>query len=114
GLPHRQVPGGSGHPEPQAGPRDRCARQVRAGEELPRCRRRRGRPADGVDGRVQPRGSEPTMLRRNVSESDSWSYARIYDWLKPGELLEDAPEEWAEDWSTARADSFTIPRGHSR
>ena len=65
-------------------------------------------------GASSPEDLEPTMLRRNVSESDSWSYARIYDWLKPGELLEDAPEEWAEDWSTARADSFTIPHGHSR
>ena len=54
------------------------------------------------------------MLRRNVSASESWSYARIYDWLKPGELLDDTPSSWSDDWATASADTFTIPRGHSR
>ena len=65
-------------------------------------------------GASGPDELEPTMLRRNVSASDSWSYARLYDWLKPGELLEDPPTEWADDWATARADTFTIPHGHSR
>ena len=65
-------------------------------------------------GAAAPDELEPTMLRRNVSASESWSYARLYDWLKPGELLDDTPSEWADDWATARADTFTIPRGHSR
>src|SRR5699024_3679380 len=43
-------------------------------------------------GASSPEDLEPTMLRRHVSESDSW----------------------AEQWPTARADSVTIPHGHSR
>lgn len=65
-------------------------------------------------GAAHPDDLEPTMLRRNISVSESWSYARLYDWLKPEELLDGAPDGWAADWETARADSFTIPRGHSR
>ncbi|GAA1544508.1 FMN-binding glutamate synthase family protein [Brevibacterium picturae] len=65
-------------------------------------------------GAAHPDDLEPTMLRRNISVSESWSYARLYNWLKPNELINDAPEDWAADWETARADSFTIPRGHSR
>ncbi|WP_193078581.1 FMN-binding glutamate synthase family protein [Brevibacterium aurantiacum] len=65
-------------------------------------------------GVSHPDELEPTMLRRNISESESWSYARIYDWLDSGELLNGAAADWASDWKTAQADSFTIPHGHSR
>ncbi|HCG55923.1 MULTISPECIES: FMN-binding glutamate synthase family protein [Brevibacterium] len=65
-------------------------------------------------GATHPDELEPTMLRRNVSASESWSYARLYDWLKPGKLLDGAPDDWADDWETAQADSFAIPHGHSR
>ncbi|MGO3894338.1 FMN-binding glutamate synthase family protein [Brevibacterium aurantiacum] len=65
-------------------------------------------------GVAHPDELEPTMLRRNVSESGSWSYARLYDWLKPGELLSGAPDDWAADWETAQVDSFAIPHGRSR
>lgn len=65
-------------------------------------------------GAAHPDDLEPTMLRRNVSASESWSYARLYDWLKLGQLLNGAPDDWAADWSAARADTFTIPRGQSR
>ena len=41
-------------------------------------------------GAAEPSELEPTMLRRNLSPSESWSYARLYDWLEPGELLGDA------------------------
>lgn len=65
-------------------------------------------------GAAGPDELEPTMLRRNVSRSDSWSYARLYEWLEPGQLLNGAPKDWADDWASARADSFAIPHGHSR
>ncbi|KZE21618.1 FMN-binding glutamate synthase family protein [Brevibacterium casei] len=66
-------------------------------------------------GAAHPSELEPTMLRRNLSPSESWSYARLYDWLEPGELLRDTPpEDWAADWAAARADTFRISRGHSR
>ncbi len=66
-------------------------------------------------GAAHPSELEPTMPRRNLSPSESWSYARLYDWLEPGELLRDTPpEDWAADWAAARADTFRISRGHSR
>ena len=34
------------------------------------------------------------------------SYAEMYEWLAPGELLAEAPESWAADWSRADPDSF--------
>ena len=34
------------------------------------------------------------------------TYAEIYEWLMPGELLEDPPESWRSDWIEASADEF--------
>jgi hypothetical protein len=42
----------------------------------------------------------------NVSATDNWSYAALYDWLAPGQLLAEPPEDWAHDWATASADHF--------
>ncbi|MCW4457285.1 FMN-binding glutamate synthase family protein [Microbacterium sp. MPKO10] len=49
------------------------------------------------------------MLRRNVDVHESQSYEELYEWLRPGELLDSAPESWAADWNRARADSFPTP-----
>ncbi|WP_309132779.1 FMN-binding glutamate synthase family protein [Brevibacterium sp.] len=65
-------------------------------------------------GVTHPDQLEPTMLRRNVSPSESWSYAKLYEWLEPGELLNGAPSEWAADWKAARPDSFHLQYGESR
>jgi len=48
----------------------------------------------------------PAMLNRRVDGQRSRTYAEIYDWLMPGELLEDAPEAWRSDWIEASADEF--------
>jgi glutamate synthase domain-containing protein 2 len=48
----------------------------------------------------------PHMLMRRVDEATSRSYAEIYEWLRPGELLADPPEAWAADWARADPDSF--------
>ncbi|NHA69768.1 FMN-binding glutamate synthase family protein [Phycicoccus flavus] len=48
----------------------------------------------------------PFHLRRNITETEARSYAELYDWLEPGQLLQDAPESWAADWRLASADSF--------
>ena len=48
----------------------------------------------------------PHMLRRNLSGERNSSYAELYRWLEPGELLSEAPQEWAMDWKLADAHRF--------
>lgn len=50
----------------------------------------------------------PTMLMRTVGPNQSKSYAEIYEWLRPGQLLTGPPESWAEDWAVARSDAFVL------
>lgn len=50
----------------------------------------------------------PQMLRRRVDELSTRSYAELFTGLKPHQLLEDPPADWAEDWNTADADHFGI------
>jgi hypothetical protein len=46
------------------------------------------------------------MLMRRVDETTTKSYADLYEWLEPGELLDGARESWAADWQRANPDSF--------
>ena len=48
----------------------------------------------------------PHQLRRNVSEVENHSYAELYEWLEPGELLSDPRPTWRADWLAASADHF--------
>jgi glutamate synthase domain-containing protein 2 len=57
-------------------------------------------------GLTDPAQLNPAMLRRVISPDVSASYAEIYDWLRPGELLEDPRTAWAEDWDLASPDRF--------
>ena len=57
-------------------------------------------------GVTDPADLSPDMLRRNVSPTDSRSYANIYEWLRPDQLLEDPPSSWAPDWKAASPDTF--------
>lgn len=57
-------------------------------------------------GVTDPTDLRPWMLRRNVTETESASYAEIFEWLEPGRLLAEPPPTWAADWNAARADSF--------
>jgi hypothetical protein len=49
---------------------------------------------------------QPSMLNRRVDNSYTRTYAEIYEWLMPGELLEDPPEAWLSDWIEASAEEF--------
>ncbi|AQT80253.1 FMN-binding glutamate synthase family protein [Mycolicibacterium litorale] len=49
---------------------------------------------------------EPSMLNRRIEGQRTRTYAEIYDWLMPGELLEDPPEDWRSDWIEASAEEF--------
>jgi glutamate synthase domain-containing protein 2 len=48
----------------------------------------------------------PSMLNRRIDCSHSRTYAEIYEWLMPGELLESPPETWLSDWIEASAEEF--------
>ncbi|TGD86241.1 FMN-binding glutamate synthase family protein [Mycolicibacterium sp. CH28] len=49
---------------------------------------------------------EPSMLNRRIDSHRTRTYAEIYEWLMPGELLEDPPETWRSDWIEACAEEF--------
>ncbi|MEW5812009.1 MAG: FMN-binding glutamate synthase family protein [Actinomycetota bacterium] len=48
----------------------------------------------------------PAMLNRRIEGQRTSTYAEIYEWLTPGELLDDPPQSWRSDWVTASADEF--------
>ncbi len=48
----------------------------------------------------------PSMLNRRIDSGHSRTYAEIYEWLMPGELLDSPPEAWLSDWIEASAEEF--------
>jgi hypothetical protein len=48
----------------------------------------------------------PSMLNRRVDSYRNRTYAEIYEWLMPGELLDSPPEAWLSDWIEASAEEF--------
>jgi glutamate synthase domain-containing protein 2 len=48
----------------------------------------------------------PHHLVRRVDHVTSRTYAELYDWLEPGELLHEPRESWQVDWARADPDSF--------
>jgi glutamate synthase domain-containing protein 2 len=54
-----------------------------------------------------PAELRPHMLHRRVDPVTVRSYAQLYDWLAPGQLLIEPPESWAADWKAADPDRFT-------
>jgi glutamate synthase domain-containing protein 2 len=59
-------------------------------------------------GVTDPSRLTPHMLMRRDVDSHSRSYAELYQWLEPGQLLSDPPEFWAADWARADPDSFAV------
>jgi len=50
---------------------------------------------------------DPSMLNRRIEGQRTRTYAELYEWLMPGELLEEpVPETWRSDWIEASADEF--------
>ena len=48
----------------------------------------------------------PHHLVRRVDHVTLGSYAELYEWLAPRQLLEEPPESWALDWERADPDTF--------
>jgi hypothetical protein len=61
-------------------------------------------------GLSDPAQLTPHMLVRRVDHSTVKSYAELYRWLAPGELLGEPPPGWDADWQLADPDSFAVPR----
>ena len=57
-------------------------------------------------GVSDPRDLTPELLQRNIERTEHRSYAELYEWLEPGELLSQPPESWVRDWTAADPTSF--------
>lgn len=57
-------------------------------------------------GLTGPEQLSTRMLRRRVNLQSTRSYAELFHWLRPNELLEDPPASWVEDWNEADSDHF--------
>ncbi len=57
-------------------------------------------------GAHSPAELRPEQLMRRVGHSDTRSYAQLFEWLEPGELLAQPPRLWAADWKAADPDTF--------
>jgi glutamate synthase domain-containing protein 2 len=55
-----------------------------------------------------PEDLRPHMLCRRTTPVSVRSYADLYEWLEPGQLLAEPPIRWAKDWAAADPDSFTM------
>lgn len=64
----------------------------------------------GSMGLHGPSEIEPWMLVRRVDEVTTSSFADLFEWLEPGELLASPRASWAADWQRADPDSFKIRR----
>jgi hypothetical protein len=61
--------------------------------------------AMGLEG---PRALGPAMVMRRVDHQAVRTFAELYDYLKPGQLLAEPPESWAADWNAADPDRFGL------
>ncbi|MFD6857580.1 FMN-binding glutamate synthase family protein [Rhodococcus sp. NPDC060090] len=57
-------------------------------------------------GVSDPSGLTPHMLHKKVGATEIRSYAELYEWLAPGELVAESPQSWAADWTAASPDTF--------
>ena len=53
-----------------------------------------------------PKQLRPEHLMRRLDHTTTRSYGELYEWLAPGQLLNDPPASWAEDWKAADAGTF--------
>ena len=95
--------------DPAARPRPRRRRQDRRASS---ASRRRPWPAPCRSWRrmgvTDPAQLRPHMLRRRIDPYTERSYAELYEWLEPGQLLAEPPASWAADWKAADPDRFTV------
>jgi hypothetical protein len=54
----------------------------------------------------EPADLGPHQLLRRTDPTTVRSYARLHEWLEPGELLTEPPASWEADWKAADPDAF--------
>ncbi|MFF0967888.1 FMN-binding glutamate synthase family protein [Streptomyces sp. NPDC003703] len=92
----------------------RRARALDVRDKTPRVRRFQEATVTGAleimasMGVTDPAGLRPHMLRQRIDPHTARSYAELYAWLEPGQLLDEPPEDWAADWRAADPDRFTV------
>jgi hypothetical protein len=59
-------------------------------------------------GVTAPSQLHPAQLRRRLDHTNTRSYAELFEWLSPGELLADPPQDWVQDWKDADPDRFQV------
>ena len=59
--------------------------------------------AMGLDA---PGQLDPSFLRRRIDPTTVRTYAELYEWLEPGELLDGPRRSWASDWAKATPGAF--------
>ncbi|GAA2015608.1 FMN-binding glutamate synthase family protein [Catenulispora yoronensis] len=57
-------------------------------------------------GMREPNELRPRHLLRRIDRNTVRTYAELFEWLEPGQLLGEAPESWAADWAAADPDRF--------
>jgi glutamate synthase domain-containing protein 2 len=57
-------------------------------------------------GLQSPADVGPHHLVRRIDHANCRSYAELYEWLAPGQLIAEPPALWATDWRRADPDSF--------
>jgi glutamate synthase domain-containing protein 2 len=53
-----------------------------------------------------PKDLCPEILMRRIDHVHSKTYAELYEWLRPGQLVNEPPAGWESDWRAASADTF--------
>jgi hypothetical protein len=62
---------------------------------------------DGAEGGTGA-APRPHMQCRRTDPVAAQTYADLYEWLAPGQLLAEPPRSWAVDWAQADPDRFTV------
>ena len=61
-----------------------------------------------------PEELHPAMLMRRIDHVHTASYADLYTWLEPSQLLDEPPADWLQDWRAAAPDTFLRVTGARR
>ncbi|MCH7790529.1 MAG: FMN-binding glutamate synthase family protein, partial [Acidobacteria bacterium] len=59
--------------------------------------------AMGLDS---PDQLDPSFLMKRIDPTTTRSYAELYEWLEPGELVDGARRSWADDWAKASPGAY--------
>jgi len=49
---------------------------------------------------------DPSFLSQRIDPTTTRTYADLYEWLEPGELLDGARGQWADAWAKASPGAF--------